>query len=189
MTEASPTVEPTVEPQRSALMVRIRGKDTKPELAVRRLAHRLGYRFRLHRRDLPGSPDLVFPALRKVIFVHGCFWHRHPGCRKASTPTTRRTFWQAKFDRNVERDVRKEVELMAAGWEVLLVWECETRDPVGLAAMLTTFLGPRADSGRSGVRSPLPGAASSGDGTNGPGSGSERTKPRGHPVGTTRSSR
>ncbi|MCJ2084301.1 very short patch repair endonuclease [Methylobacterium sp. J-090] len=123
-------------------MGRIKGKDTKPEMIVRRLAHRLGYRFRLHRRDLPGSPDLVFPSRRKVVFVHGCFWHRHPGCRRASTPSTRRTFWQAKFDRNVERDIRQEIELMAAGWEVLVIWECETRDLNRLNSALINFLEP-----------------------------------------------
>ena len=123
-------------------MARIHGKNTKPELVVRRLAHALGYRFRLHRKDLPGSPDLVFPTRRKVVFVHGCFWHRHPGCKKASTPTTRRSFWETKFDQNVERDVRKEVQLMAAGWEVLVIWECETRDAEAVAARLREFLGP-----------------------------------------------
>lgn len=127
---------------RSALMARIRGKDTKPEMIVRRLAHGLGYRYGLHRKGLPGSPDLVFPSRRKVVFVHGCFWHRHPGCRKASTPGTRREFWEAKFERNVERDIRKEIQLMAAGWEVLVIWECETRDVERLAATLRNFLGP-----------------------------------------------
>ncbi|WP_279595757.1 very short patch repair endonuclease [Methylobacterium sp. J-090] len=142
MTEASPVVDLPVDASRSALMGRIKGKDTKPEMIVRRLAHRLGYRFRLHRRDLPGSPDLVFPSRRKVVFVHGCFWHRHPGCRRASTPSTRRTFWQAKFDRNVERDIRQEIELMAAGWEVLVIWECETRDLNRLNSALINFLEP-----------------------------------------------
>jgi DNA mismatch endonuclease (patch repair protein) len=123
-------------------MSRIRGKDTKPELVVRRLAHALGYRYRLHRKDLPGRPDLVFPGRRKVVFVHGCFWHRHPGCRKASTPSTRREFWETKFAQNVERDARKEAELRAAGWEVLVIWECETRDSAAVAKRLREFLGP-----------------------------------------------
>jgi len=122
-------------------MARIRGKDTKPELIVRRLAHALGYRFRLHRRDLPGSPDLVFPSRRKIVFVHGCFWHRHPGCKKTTTPSTRHDFWQKKFDQNVERDIRKEVQLIAAGWDVLVVWECETRDAARLTSTLREFLG------------------------------------------------
>ncbi|MCJ2068896.1 very short patch repair endonuclease [Methylobacterium sp. J-030] len=126
---------------RSRLMGKVRGKDTTPEIKTRKVAHAFGYRFRLHRRDLPGSPDLVFPARQKVIFVHGCFWHRHPGCRKASTPTTRRTFWQEKFDRNVERDVRKEIQLIAAGWDVLVIWECETRDVERLTKTLQEFLG------------------------------------------------
>ncbi|MCJ2069321.1 very short patch repair endonuclease [Methylobacterium sp. J-030] len=126
---------------RSRLMGNVRGKDTTPEMRVRKLAHALGYRFRLHRRDLRGSPDLVFPSRRKAIFVHGCFWHRHPGCRKASTPKTRIEFWQAKFARNVERDARNERELRAAGWDVLTIWECETRDPEILSSTLRTFLG------------------------------------------------
>lgn len=142
MQDASLQFEHAIDPARSALMSRIHGKNTKPELVVRRLAHALGYRFRLHRRDLPGSPDLVFPGRKKVVFVHGCFWHRHPGCRRATTPKTRMEFWLAKFARNVERDVRKEMELIAAGWEVLVIWECETRDPDVLAATLRAFLEP-----------------------------------------------
>ena len=123
-------------------MSRVCGKDTKPEMIVRRLAHRLGYRFALHRKDLPGSPDLVFPSRHKVVFVHGCFWHRHPGCRRASTPKTRRDFWDAKFTRNVERDARKERELRQAGWDVLTIWECQTRDVDRLTEALREFLGP-----------------------------------------------
>lgn len=122
-------------------MGRVRGKNTGPEVMVRRIAHALGYRFRIHRRDLPGTPDLVFSGKRKAIFVHGCFWHRHPGCRKASTPMTRSEFWQAKFARNVERDARNERELRAAGWDVLTVWECETRDVETLSSTLCAFLG------------------------------------------------
>src|SRR5712691_747845 len=95
---------PTAE--RSALMAKVRGKNTRPELIVRTVSHELGYRFRLHQRKLPGNPDLVFPRLKKIVFVHGCFWHRHQGCRKASTPKTRRLFWQNKFDENVRRDAR-----------------------------------------------------------------------------------
>jgi DNA mismatch endonuclease (patch repair protein) len=126
---------------RSSLMARVRAKDTKPELVVRRLAHGLGYRFRLHRRDLPGSPDLVFPSRNKVVFAHGCFWHRHPACHKASTPKTRRDFWQTKFNQNVDRDIRKEIQLMAAGWEVLVIWECETRETERLTQTISNFLG------------------------------------------------
>jgi DNA mismatch endonuclease (patch repair protein) len=105
----------------------VRSKDTRPELGVRRLLHRLGYRFRLHRRDLPGSPDLTFPKYRTVIFVHGCFWHQHPGCRKALPPKSRVAFWQAKFDRNVARDRAYQARLQEAGWRVEIIWECETR--------------------------------------------------------------
>ncbi|HVA50079.1 MAG TPA: DNA mismatch endonuclease Vsr [Pirellulales bacterium] len=111
--------------QRSALMGRVRGKDTKPELALRRLLHRMGYRFRLHRRDLPGSPDLVLPRFKLAIFVHGCFWHRHPRCRLATTPATNSAFWLEKFRTNRKRDRRNQRQLAAAGWRVLVVWQCE----------------------------------------------------------------
>ena len=129
-----------VDPQRSALMARVRDKNSKPELAVRRLAHRLGYRFRLHYRKLPGTPDLVFPRLQKVIFVHGCFWHRHYGCVRTTSPRTRAAYWAEKFERNVERDQAKEGELRALGWKVLVVWECETFDPGALSRRLRAFL-------------------------------------------------
>jgi DNA mismatch endonuclease (patch repair protein) len=121
-------------------MARIRGKDTKPELAVRRIAHGLGFRFRVHRRDLPGSPDLVFPRLRKVVFVHGCYWHRHAGCRYAYSPKSNIPFWHAKFDANVARDRLAVVELKKLGWEVLIVWECETKDEDKLVRGLATYL-------------------------------------------------
>ncbi|SDA25486.1 T/G mismatch-specific endonuclease [Sphingomonas sp. NFR15] len=121
-------------------MARIGPRDTKPEMVVRRLLHALGRRFRLHRRDLPGTPDIVLPGSRKAIFVHGCFWHRHEGCPKATTPKTRSEFWQDKFDRNVERDERKEADLRAAGWDVTTVWECETRDLGALEIRLRDWL-------------------------------------------------
>lgn len=108
-------------------MARVGTKNTKPELLVRRALHRLGFRFRLHGRDLPGRPDIVLPKYRTAIFIHGCFWHRHPGCSKASTPKTRVDFWQDKFDANVARDRRNVIALESAGWRVLIVWECETR--------------------------------------------------------------
>lgn len=127
---------------RSRLMAAVKGRDTTPELVVRSLAHSLGYRFRIHRRDLPGSPDLTFPSRRKAVFVHGCFWHRHEGCRKATTPKSNEAFWQAKFARNVARDARNEWDLRAAGWNVLVVWQCETLDRDHLAERLTAFLGP-----------------------------------------------
>lgn len=126
--------------RRSAMMAGIRGKDTKPELVVRRLAHHLGYRFRLHRRDLPGTPDLVFPGRRKLVFVHGCFWHRHPGCRFAYQPKSNVESWRAKFDTNVTRDARVRRELDKMGWDVLTIWECETTDVEMLANKLTNFL-------------------------------------------------
>lgn len=127
---------------RSELMRRIRGRDTKPEMVVRRIAFSMGLRYRIHRTDLPGRPDLVFPSRRKVVFVHGCFWHRHPGCSRSSTPSTNKDFWIAKFDRNVERDTRKERELHDAGWAVLIIWECQTRDPSFVAERLRGFLFP-----------------------------------------------
>lgn len=138
----------TLDPERrSRLMGRIRGVDTGPEMAVRRAAHRLGYRFRLHRKNLPGRPDLVFPSRRAAIFVHGCFWHRHEGCRKSTMPRTRVEFWQAKFDRNVERDLDAQSGLAAAGWRVLVIWECQIAKAEAVDRLLLEFLGP-AGSGR-----------------------------------------
>jgi len=109
-------------------MSRVRGKGTLPEMTVRRRAHALGMRFRLHRADLPGRPDLVFPRYRTVVFVHGCFWHRHESCRKSTSPKTRVEYWEAKFRTNVERDARNATELARMGWRVLTIWECETKD-------------------------------------------------------------
>jgi DNA mismatch endonuclease (patch repair protein) len=129
-----------VEPKRSALMARVRDRNTKPEMLVRRLAHALGYRFRLHRRGLPGTPDLVFPARGVVIFVHGCFWHRHVDCRHTTTPKTRAAFWRAKFEANVIRDAVAVARLEAEGWRVLVIWECETKNSEALANRLKTFL-------------------------------------------------
>ena len=129
-----------IDASRSALMRRIRGRDTTPERTVRRAAHALGYRFRLHRRDLPGTPDLSFPRLRKVLFVHGCFWHRHEGCSRTTWPKTRALYWRRKFEENVERDRRNIAELRALGWDVLVVWECETFDWDKLLALLSEFL-------------------------------------------------
>lgn len=128
---------------RSRMMRSIRGKDTKPELAVRRLAHRMGYRFRLHRRDLPGSPDLVFPGLLKVIFVHGCYWHRHPGCRFAYSPKSNVEFWNRKFALNVSRDATVLSQLRASGWDPIIIWECESADDEKLVARLLDHLGSR----------------------------------------------
>ena len=122
--------------RRSEIMARIRGRDTAPELAVRRIAHRMGLRFRLHRKDLPGRPDLVFPKHRLVVFVHGCFWHRHEGCRRASTPKSNISFWVEKFAANVDRDARHEAALRALGWRVLVIWQCETGDDATLERRL-----------------------------------------------------
>jgi DNA mismatch endonuclease (patch repair protein) len=110
-------------------MSRIRGKDTKPEMLVRQYLHARGLRYRLHQKDLPGKPDLVFSGLRTVIFVHGCFWHRHEGCRYFVVPKTRTDFWLGKIGRNVANDERQQEELKSQGWRVLVVWECELRPP------------------------------------------------------------
>ncbi|MCE9616507.1 MAG: DNA mismatch endonuclease Vsr [Lentisphaerae bacterium] len=116
--------------KRSAVMGRIRSRDTKPELLLRSLLHRSGLRYSLRRRDLPGRPDIVLPKYRAVVFVHGCFWHRHKGCPVATTPKTRRAFWLAKFRANVLRDRRNGRALRRQGWKVSVVWECEVlRDP------------------------------------------------------------
>ena len=128
---------------RSALMSRIRGKDTAPELVVRRLLHGMGYRYRLHRRDLPGKPDIVFPTRRTVIFVHGCFWHAH-GCKKGQPPKTRLDFWTPKLQRNTARDRANESTLIEAGWTVLTVWQCDTQDLTALASKLVEALGAPA---------------------------------------------
>jgi DNA mismatch endonuclease, patch repair protein len=125
---------------RSAIMRAVKSKDTTPELLVRRLAHSLGFRFRLHRRDLPGNPDLTFPRLQRIIFVNGCFWHGHDCARGARVPKANRSYWTAKIDRNRERDVRTGKELRALGWKVLVVWECETKDVDSLAGKIREFL-------------------------------------------------
>lgn len=120
---------------RSRMMAGIRAKDTRPEMALRRGLHVLGFRYRLHAGDVPGRPDLVLPKHRAVIFVHGCFWHRHPGCRFASNPSTRREFWEAKFEANMRRDVVVRASLLAAGWRVATVWECRLRKPADVQAV------------------------------------------------------
>lgn len=120
--------------QRSDMMSKVRGKNTRPEERVRSILHRLGFRFRLHRKDLPGTPDIVLPKYGTVIFVHGCFWHRHPGCKKASMPQTNKEFWERKLARNVERDAEVSEKLTRIGWRVLVVWECELKNPGALAA-------------------------------------------------------
>lgn len=129
-----------VDPKRSALMSRIRSSGTKPEIAVRRMLHANGLRFRLNRKDLPGRPDIVLPRHRLVIFVHGCFWHQHPGCRLASWPKTRHEYWQPKLAGNVERDARSAEALKAMGWMVETIWECDTRLPDRLTAKIDTII-------------------------------------------------
>lgn len=135
------------EERRSYNMSRIRSKDSKPELVVRRLSHSLGYRHRLYGKKLPGKPDLVYPGRKKVIFVHGCFWHQHmdPGCKIARRPKSNLGYWIPKLERNVERDARNREKLRATGWAVMVVWECQAREaqkkgPGKLAARLKEFL-------------------------------------------------
>ncbi len=129
--------------RRSRLMARISGRDTKPEWVLRSALHRLGFRYRLGGAGLRGRPDLVLPRYRTVIFVHGCFWHRHPGCKRATQPKTNAAFWQAKLDRNVQRDADNACALAAAGWAVITVWECELyRDPVAVAEGIAARLRP-----------------------------------------------
>lgn len=118
--------------RRSWNMSRIRSKDTGPERVVRSVLHRMGYRFSLRRRDLPGKPDIVLPRYRTVVFVHGCFWHRHRGCRLAYTPKSRQTFWLKKFSDNVTRDRRVAAQLRKTGWHVVVIWECEMANDVNL---------------------------------------------------------
>ena len=126
---------------RSALMSRIGGKNTAPEMIVRRLLHSLGYRYRLHRKDLPGTPDIVFPGRRKAIFVNGCFWHAHQ-CRWGRPPKSRTEFWGPKLEQNRARDKRNRSDLRTMGWEVLTVWQCQARKPDTLSTKLLAFLGP-----------------------------------------------
>jgi DNA mismatch endonuclease (patch repair protein) len=123
-----------------ARMARIRKADTKPEMVVRRLAHRLGYRFRLRRRDLPGSPDLVFPSRKKAVLVHGCFWHQHCCALGNKQPLSRREYWGPKLARNRERDLQNEAALSALGFDTLVIWECETKERATLERRLASFL-------------------------------------------------
>lgn len=128
--------------ERSKRMSLVRGKDTKPEIAVRKLLHGMGYRYRLHVKELPGKPDLVFPGRRKVIFVHGCFWHRHPDqkCKLARMPKSRLDFWRTKLEHNRERDSRTQARLRQLGWEYLVVWECELRNITAVSNKAKVFL-------------------------------------------------
>lgn len=135
-----PSTEPEPSPERRANMARVGQKDTRPELIVRRMLHGLGYRYRLHRRDIPGTPDICFIGRKKAIFVHGCFWHRHEGCHRTTTPKTRTSFWEEKFRVNVARDRKKMADLHRLGWDALVVWECETKDRSKLENRLVDFL-------------------------------------------------
>ena len=121
-------VKHKVSEQRSRNMSAIKSKNTKPEIAVRKILHSMGYRFRLHRKDLPGSPDIVLPKYKTVIFVHGCFWHRHKDCKYATTPKTREEFWNNKFRSNVERDLEIQENIKNLEWRSVVIWECETKD-------------------------------------------------------------
>jgi len=125
-------------------MAKVGSKHTGPELAVRRALHAMGYRFRLHRRDLPGRPDIVLPKFKTVLFVHGCFWHSHAGCAKAGEPKSRKEYWQAKLAGNVERDARIRGVLREMSWRVETIWQCETKDEQLLRQRLTQLLEPAA---------------------------------------------
>lgn len=125
--------------QRRRIMQSVKSKDTRPELVVRSLLHRMGYRFRLHRKDLPGKPDIVLPGRGRAIFVHGCFWHSH-GCNKGRPPKSRTEYWLPKLNANVERDKKKIEQLQQLGWKTLVVWQCQTKDRDVLAALLKDFV-------------------------------------------------
>ena len=126
--------------RRSWNMSRIRGKDTTPERRVRSMLHGMGYRFRLHRKDLPGKPDIVFVSRRVVLFVHGCFWHRHRGCKNCTTPTNNREFWTEKLEGNAARDKTNRLALSKLGWSSFVIWECETEDPRKLDNLVNRFV-------------------------------------------------
>lgn len=126
--------------KRSQIMSRVSGRNTKPEIVVRSLLHNLGYRFRLHRKDLPGKPDIILPKHKKAIFVHGCFWHGHTGCSRSKRPSTNKEFWCEKLDKNIERDKETVDALRTLGWDVLIVWTCEVKDKDKLKTKLLSFL-------------------------------------------------
>ena len=132
--------------QRSRNMSKIKGKNTKPEMTVRSMCHELGLRYRLHRKDLPGTPDLVFPKHGLCLFVHGCFWHRHPGCKYAYTPKSRLDFWLPKLAKNVERDMKAKRALEVSGWRVSIIWECQTKNRDTLRAEIQKLINPEIDS-------------------------------------------
>lgn len=129
---------------RSRQMATVRSKNTKPEMKVRRLVFSMGYRYRLHASNLPGKPDLVFASRKKIIFIHGCFWHRHEGCKLATTPASNQEYWLPKFQRNVERDRESLEVLNKLGWDVLVVWECQLKDVSNLTEKLRSFLNSKS---------------------------------------------
>ena len=126
--------------KRSRIMSKVKGKDTKPELFVRSLLYKMGYRFRLHRRDLPGNPDIVLPRHKKVIFIHGCFWHGHKACPRAKRPSSNKMFWEEKLNKNIQRDKRNISGLREMGWDPLIIWTCEIKDHANLRIKLHSFL-------------------------------------------------
>ena len=140
MTDRPPTTDVFTPEQRSAVMARVKGRDTRPELIVRQALTRLGARYRLHRKDLPGAPDVVMPGRRLVIFVHGCFWHGHDCARGARVPKANRDYWLGKVGRNRERDARNLEALTTMGWRVETIWECDLKDRAGLEARLRVLL-------------------------------------------------
>jgi DNA mismatch endonuclease, patch repair protein len=127
--------------KRSEIMRRITSKDTKPEIIVRRIVHSLGFRYRLHKKELPGKPDLVFSKRRKLMFVHGCFWHQHDGCKSSHIPKTRRSYWKPKLNRTVFRDRENQAKLRELDWDILVIWECEVREVQQIAKKIIAFLG------------------------------------------------
>jgi DNA mismatch endonuclease (patch repair protein) len=129
--------------QRSKVMRSVKSENTKPEVIVRQTLHALGYRFRLHRRDLPGKPDIVLPRYHKIIFVHGCFWHQHPNCKDAERPQSNTDYWNRKLDRNVQRDQNNITVLRASSWSVLVIWTCETKNRDQLRQRLEAFMRDR----------------------------------------------
>ena len=133
--------------KRSEIMSRVRSKDTSPEKKVRSLVHGMGFRYRLHDRNLPGSPDLVFVSRRKVIFVHGCFWHGHKKCKRAALPTSNRLFWEEKIGRNKNRDMRVQKDLCKLGWSVMVLWTCQLKDLDRIAKQIVRFLKPQQHNG------------------------------------------
>lgn len=137
--------------KRSQIMSRVSGKNTKPELIVRSLLHNMGYRFRLHRSDLPGKPDITLPKYKKIIFVHGCFWHGHKDCRRSKRPATNKKFWHEKLNKNIERDKVNIRIFKELGWDVLVVWTCEVTDINQLKNKLLSFLEGKAKQKKSYV--------------------------------------